>query len=297
MAIRAISLIVLLALMPGRVFCTRCALKLTGESTDGTVSVASLSCTGGPNLTAAADPLLVARMHAVGVDWRDPSACNSSAPTCLLSVCGGADVTFEGASIEGLDLPTGHVLCLAANSTMTIINSQLVGNTAAMIHARDASLTVVNTTIKDNACSQPNQGRTGITVEGDSRLHIQDSQFVNNSHTLLEGHVLHIRGKTSATISNTSFSNNRVVYPVKGGAVKIFEQSTGVSTHVITMWNSLTTRSTRMKVQSSWQLQPLLLMPLAQEQSSGACLNCSQPRRCVGFSSRGPNIAKHGMCC
>jgi hypothetical protein len=230
MALRAGSMIVLLLLIPGSVVCTHCALKLTGDGSNGTVSVASLSRTGGPNLTAAAaDPHLLSRMYAVGVSWMAPSDCYMSS-TCLLSVCGGANVTFEGADIQGLNVTTGHVLCLAANSTVMIINSKLVGNTAAMIHVQDASLTMVNTIIQDNACSQRGQGRTGITVDGQtSRLHIQDSRFINNSHTLLEAPAVYVAGKSDATISNTSFSNNWVEYPVKGGAVKICEQSTGVS--------------------------------------------------------------------
>jgi hypothetical protein len=169
-------------------------------------------------------------MHAAGVDWMAPSACNSSSSKCLLSVCGGADVIFEGTSIQGLNLSIGHVLCLAANSTVTITNSQLIGNAAAMIHVQNASLTLVNTTIKDNACSQPDQGRTGITVEGQTgRIRIKDSNFVNNSHTRLEAPVLYIAGKTNATISNTSFSNNRAEYPLRAGAITILEQSTGAS--------------------------------------------------------------------
>lgn len=74
-----------------------------------------------------------------------------------------------------------------------------------MIHVQNASLTLVNTTIKDNACSQPDQGRTGITLEGQTgRIHIKDSNFVNNSHTRLEAPVLYIAGKTNATTPTPS---------------------------------------------------------------------------------------------
>lgn len=235
MTLRAVSflLLLLLALIPGSVVCTRCALKLTGNDVNGTISAASLSCTGGPNLAAAADPSLIARMHAVGVDWKAPTACNRSSFACLLSLCGGSDVTFEDAYIQGLYLSTGHVLCLAANSTVTIVNSQLVGNAAAMIHAQDASLTIINTTIKDNACTKPDQARTGVTVEGQtSRLHIEDSRFINNSHTLVEAPVMYIGGRTNATISNTNFSDNYAAYPLRGGGMLIDEDATGVSGHV-----------------------------------------------------------------
>jgi hypothetical protein len=140
-------------------------------------------------------------------------------------------VTFEGASIQGLNLSIGHVLCLAANSTVTIVDSQFVGNAAAMIHVQDASLTIINTTIKDNACSLPDQGRTGVTVEGNSVLHIQGSQFVNNSHNPLEAPALYIAGSTRATITTTTFSSNRVEgLDCQAGSVRVLEDATGRQT-------------------------------------------------------------------
>lgn len=227
--LRALA-VLLLALLPGSVVCTRCSLSLVGDSSNGSfIPVANLVCKEGPDLAAAADPRLLERMHALGVEWKATGACNSLSSTCLLSICNGAEVVFDGASIQGLNLIAGHVLCLAANSTVTITNSLMAGNTAAMIHAQDASLTIINTTIKDNACSQPAQGRTGVTVAGqNSTLHIEGSSFVNNTATKQEAPALYITGRTKATITATTFHNNSV-QSAEGevGAVGIMQNAIG----------------------------------------------------------------------
>jgi hypothetical protein len=139
-------------------------------------------------------------------------------------------VTFHGALIHALNISTGHILCLAANSSVSLVNSDLVGNAAAMMHVQDATLRIINSTIKDNTCSQPSQGKTGVTVEGTtSRLHIEGSSFVSNSHALLEAPALHISGRANATVTSTTFSNNRVECLACGaGAIIISEEATGV---------------------------------------------------------------------
>jgi hypothetical protein len=67
---------------------------------------------------------------------------------------------------------------------------------------------------------------TGITVEGNSRLHIEGSQFVNNSHTLLEASALYIGGRTNATIEATSFTSNKAQHRSCGAAL-VCQQATG----------------------------------------------------------------------
>jgi hypothetical protein len=167
----------------------------------------------------------------LGVEWKATGACNSLSSTCLLSICDGADVVFDDASIQGLNLLAGHVLCLAANSTVSFTNSLMAGNSAAMIRAQDASLTIINTTIKDNACSLPAQGRTGVTVDGqNSTLHIEGSSFVNNTawHTKQEAPALYITGRTKATITATTFSNNSVrSAECEVGAVGVMQNAIG----------------------------------------------------------------------
>lgn len=80
---------------------------------------------------------------------------------------------------------------------------------------------------------QTRPGQDGVTVEGQtSRLHIEDSRFINNSHTLVEAPVMYIGGRTNATISNTNFSDNYAAYPLRGGGILIDEDATGVSGHV-----------------------------------------------------------------
>lgn len=236
---RALFLFLLLLVLPANVSCTRCTLRLKGNGSDGGTSVAQLTCTGGPNLAAAADPSFVLGMQADGVDWQVPSACayNKDRPNCLLTVCGGADVVFEAANIQGLNVTKGHVLCLAPQSRAKIVNSLLANNAAAMLHAQESSLTIINTTFGNNTCSHPHklQGATGVTANA-SKLHIERSGFINNTHTSWEGPALYIAVGTNATITSTTFTGNRVwkCLDCGAGAVEVSDNAIGLCVNAFT---------------------------------------------------------------
>jgi hypothetical protein len=232
---RIIVVVVYLCLAEAATSDTSCRLTIFGNNSSSReeISAAQLSCTG-PSLSAAADPWLFKHIRDTpGVAWRT-DGCGAPPASCLLSICGNSSsVMLDAPIIRGIQLNTiNHTLCILQGSSIVMANSVFEGNAAAMVLVEDASLHMINATVRDNSCTLLDQAGPGVTAQGNSTLSINGSRFVSNNHAQRDGPAIHISGGTKATVMSTSFRNNSATCTqCSAGAVKVLDSATGELPH------------------------------------------------------------------
>lgn len=211
---------------------TRCRLTIFGNNSSSSsredISGAQLTCTG-PSLSAEADPLLLKYIaDSPGVAWRT-NGCGAPPGKCLLSICGNSSVTIEAAVIQGIQLSTiNHTLCVLQGSSALMANSVFESNAAAMVLVEDASLQLINATVRDNSCTRLDQAGPGVTAQGNSTRTVEGSYFGGNTHALRDGPAIYIAGGTRATVVSSTFNNNSATCSKCGaGAMRVVDSATG----------------------------------------------------------------------
>ncbi|NQZ56558.1 MAG: DUF4347 domain-containing protein, partial [Lentisphaeraceae bacterium] len=129
---------------------------------------------------------------------------------------GTKTVTFDGDNSQQLFNITGAAIVSFDNFTFTKASN------SAIAASGTSTVTINNSTLKNNSAIEGG----AIYLSDTAALFINDSNLTENTATGIKRHdggggVLYIEGRSTVTITNTSFSNNSSAF--RGGAIEALE--------------------------------------------------------------------------
>lgn len=131
------------------------------------------------------------------------------------------NVTIANNTVKNSGLNTaGNLILLAEDSTLTINNSAIYNNTAAIIKA-DGNTTINNTRIYNNTVPNDSNSQGWINLGG--KLSIYNSVISNNTGRLAG--IYGLTQKYPMIVDNSSFINNKATIG-NGGAIQTHEDTT-----------------------------------------------------------------------